>query len=96
MAMLGLALLVFGCVGKTGTTNIPAPTPATTSKVVDATPVVCPILGAAIKDKKTAEFSDFMGKRYYFCCPSCKPEFDRAPMKFVSGYPPKHDPNSGM
>lgn len=28
-------------------------------------------------------FSDYKGKRYYFCCPGCKPAFDKEPAKYA-------------
>jgi P-type Cu+ transporter len=28
-------------------------------------------------------FADYKGNRYFFCCPGCKPEFDKNPAKFA-------------
>lgn len=37
-------------------------------------------------DEKTAKLkSDYNGKTYYFCAPSCKSTFDKNPEKFVKG-----------
>ncbi|MFQ6134602.1 MAG: YHS domain-containing protein [Nitrososphaerales archaeon] len=37
-------------------------------------------------DEKTAQYkSEHMGKTYYFCSPGCKAEFDKNPMKYMSG-----------
>jgi YHS domain-containing protein len=37
-------------------------------------------------DEKTAKLkSDYMGKTYYFCAPSCKATFDKNPVKFAKG-----------
>lgn len=44
-----------------------------------------PICGMNV-DEKTAKFkSDYMGKTYYFCAPSCKATFDKNPVKFAGG-----------
>jgi YHS domain-containing protein len=37
-------------------------------------------------DEKTAKLkSDYNGKTYYFCNPSCKVTFDKNPAKYASG-----------
>ena len=40
----------------------------------------CPVMGGTI-DKKV--FSDYNGKRVYFCCPSCKATFKKDPEKYL-------------
>ncbi len=45
----------------------------------------CAVTGEKIANVKTATYSDYEGKRYYFCCPGCKPQFDADPMKFIKG-----------
>ena len=36
-------------------------------------------------DEKTAKHkTEYKGKTYYFCAPSCKATFDKSPTKFVS------------
>ena len=40
----------------------------------------CPIMGGKI-DKKV--FADHEGKRVYFCCAGCIPEFKKAPAKYI-------------
>ncbi len=46
---------------------------------------VCPVMGTAIADvNKAAGKSVYKGKAYYFCCPGCKPEFDKNPEKYVA------------
>ena len=40
--------------------------------------------------EKMGHFSDYKGKRYYFCCPGCKPQFDKDPAKYAKtakGFP---------
>ena len=40
----------------------------------------CPVMGSPI-DKKI--YSDYKGKRVYFCCGSCKAEFKKNPEKYL-------------
>lgn len=45
----------------------------------------CPVMGTKVDPQKAKEkglFSVYNGKEYYFCCPSCKPEFDANPAKY--------------
>jgi YHS domain-containing protein len=45
---------------------------------------VCPVMGTKIPDvTKAAGKSVYKGKTYYFCCPGCKPLFDKDPEKYV-------------
>jgi YHS domain-containing protein len=46
-------------------------------------PLVCAVMGDKIGDVKTAAFSVYKGKKYYFCCAGCKPEFEKNPAKYV-------------
>lgn len=36
-----------------------------------------------VPDEKTPK-SVYKEKTYYFCCPGCKPQFDKAPEKYIS------------
>ncbi len=61
--------------------------PAAKAKTVKkAAPVAltCPITGEKIASvKDAAGSSTYKGKKYYFCCASCKPTFDKDPQKYV-------------
>lgn len=54
----------------------------------DKTPkeVKCAVMGKDMvnieKATKTKMFSDYKGKRYFFCCAGCKPAFDKDPAKY--------------
>jgi P-type Cu+ transporter len=49
---------------------------------------VCPVMGTKIPDvSKASGKSVYKGKTYYFCCPSCKPAFDKNPEKYVNKKP---------
>ncbi len=55
--------------------------PMTETKTVSA---VCPVMGTKIPDiTKAAGKSVYKGKTYYFCCPGCKPTFDKNPAKYA-------------
>jgi len=44
----------------------------------------CPIMGGAI-DKKL--FTEYKGKKVYFCCPGCKLKFEEDPEKYIAKLP---------
>ena len=47
--------------------------------------LVCPITGEKISSAATAySHETYKGKTYYFCCPACKPKFDKNPDKAVA------------
>ncbi len=46
--------------------------------------IICPVTGEKIASVKDAIGSSvYKGKKYYFCCSSCKPAFDASPAKYV-------------
>jgi YHS domain-containing protein len=44
----------------------------------------CPVMGGAI-DK--ALFTEYQGKKVYFCCPGCKEKFEAEPEKYIAKLP---------
>jgi YHS domain-containing protein len=40
----------------------------------------CPVMGAKINK---SVFTDYNGKRVYFCCTMCPPEFKKDPEKYI-------------
>lgn len=46
---------------------------------------ICPVEGGKIKGK--ANFADYNGRRYYFCCAACPPKFEKEPQKFIDASP---------
>jgi YHS domain-containing protein len=51
--------------------------------------VRCPVTGEKVTDIKHAAKSVYKGKTYYFCCPACKPQFDKNPEKYIKKAPAK-------
>jgi YHS domain-containing protein len=93
------ALMLVGSAVLTGCSNeAPAETnvnkPLVKADGAEVTPVVfanekgealCPVMGDSITDTKDAEFVDFEGKRYYFCCGDCPEKFRADPAKYADG-----------
>lgn len=47
--------------------------------------IVCPVMGMPVRDPATAPKSEYQGRTWYFCCPSCKEKFDQDPARYVGG-----------
>lgn len=45
---------------------------------------VCPVMGGKINKEI---FTEYKGKKVYFCCPGCKPEFEKDPEKYIGKLP---------
>ncbi len=48
------------------------------------TPAKCPVMGSEFKVKEDSEFAVYQGKTYVFCCPGCKPQFEKDPEKYIN------------
>ncbi len=44
----------------------------------------CPVMGGAINK---ALFTEYEGKKVYFCCSGCKPKFEAEPEKYIAKLP---------
>ena len=44
----------------------------------------CPVMGGAIN---TAIFTEYKGKKVYFCCDPCKEKFEAAPEQYIAKLP---------
>jgi YHS domain-containing protein len=42
-----------------------------------------PVCGMMVDEKKAKFKSDYKGKTYYFCAPTCKTTFDKNPTKYT-------------
>jgi YHS domain-containing protein len=79
LLFVGVIVLV-GC--KKSEPAAPAETKEAASAVTEQT--ICPVMGNKI-DKNI--FTEYKGKRVYFCCASCKGEFEKDPEKYVAKLP---------
>ena len=43
----------------------------------------CPVMGNEFTVSKDTKSSVYKGKHYVFCCPGCKPTFDKNPKKYI-------------
>ncbi|MHC4174537.1 MAG: heavy metal-binding domain-containing protein [Planctomycetota bacterium] len=77
----GMDLVLQKAEQKRGAMTMPMPAKEIASAVEQTT---CPIMGSAI-DK--ALFTEYKGKKVYFCCPGCKPEFEKNPEKYIAKLP---------
>jgi YHS domain-containing protein len=89
IAMVGLGLTVASAVitPSFATTKVHTSKHHIVAKTAAAAmwPQICPVSGEKITSAKDAVgHSTYKGKKYYFCCPMCKPEFDKDPAKYVA------------
>ncbi len=53
-----------------------------------------PVCGMMVDEKKAKLKSDYNGKTYYFCAPTCKASFDKDPAKYTAGSTGGHSGHS--
>lgn len=80
LLLAGLFMLI-GCKKK----SEPA-APKVPEKAVSATiqQTICPVMGGAINKNV---FTEYKGKKVYFCCPPCKDKFEAEPEKYIAKLP---------
>jgi YHS domain-containing protein len=81
-------LVIAGCQKKTEPVAPPAPTmPVTEANTVISAAVeqtICPVMEGPVNKKI---FTEYQGKKVYFCCPSCKADFEKNPEKYIAKLP---------
>ncbi len=60
------------------------PAAATTGTAAAAEQTVCPVMGGAINKNI---FTEYKGKKVYFCMESCKTAFEKEPEKYIAKLP---------
>ena len=76
-----LLVTVTGCKKKTE----PAPAEETKEALsVTIEQTTCPVMGGAINKDL---FTEYKGKKVYFCCPGCKEKFEEAPEQYLAKLP---------
>jgi YHS domain-containing protein len=88
IALMVVAALIAGC-GKpakpTKTSREPvADKTVATAAAATAEQTICPVMDKPIDKQYKTEYK---GKTVYFCCPACKPEFDKDPEKYIVKLP---------
>ena len=85
LVALGLTTLsLTGCKKKS---EPAAPTPSAEVKKVVSEAIeqtTCPVMGKAINKEF---YTEYKGKKVYFCCPACKDTFEKDPEKYISKLP---------
>ena len=87
---IALALIIFVMAGvflltgckKKSEPAAPAETEQVISEAIEQT--TCPVMGGAINK---SIFTEYNGKKVYFCCPGCKEKFEKEPDKYISKLP---------
>jgi YHS domain-containing protein len=76
-----------GCKKEESVTTIPAANEVTQA-AADANAAIeqkiCPVEGGKINKNL---FTVYKGKKVYFCCAGCKPEFEKNPEKYIGKLP---------
>ncbi len=84
LTVLLVSLLVAGSIVLVGCKKKTEPAaPESGEEVVSAVieQTVCPVMGLAIKK---SIFTEYKGKKVYFCCGGCKPKFEAEPEKYAA------------
>lgn len=82
------AFVVAGCTAaKSADSNAAVPT-----KTMQATQTTCPVSGDPIDPRV---FTEFEGKKVYFCCSMCIGTFKADPAKYLDGSAPKSSMHPG-
>lgn len=83
--IVAAALVIAGCSKQEDTTpakDTAAPAATQTAQIAQK---ICPIMGDAI-DKNM--YTDYQGRRIYFCCAKCKAKFSTQPDKYLANLDP--------
>jgi YHS domain-containing protein len=84
VATLTIMIMLVGCKNKEQPTTPPPAEPnKTVSMEVEQT--MCPVMHNMKIDKNV--FTEYKGKKVYFCCPDCKAKFEADPEKYVVNLP---------
>ena len=78
--LIGLVALT-GCKKKSEPAAQPETEEAVSSAIQQTT---CPVMGGAIN---TSMFTEYKGKKVYFCCAGCEEKFKKEPEKYLAKLP---------
>lgn len=85
--LLLVSILILTTVSLTGCKKKTEPAePTETKEVVSETieQKTCPVMEAPINKEL---YTEYKGKKVYFCCPGCKEKFEKEPDKYTSKLP---------
>lgn len=86
---IALALIIFVLAGVfllAGCKKKSEPAPAETKEVISQAVVqtMCPVMAGPINKEI---YTEYKGKKVYFCCLGCKEKFEKEPEKYISKLP---------
>jgi YHS domain-containing protein len=86
MLLFVAAILLVGLVVLTGCEKKSEPAPGAETKDVSAKieQTTCPVMGGAINENI---FTEYQGKKVYFCCPPCAEKFKANPQEYIAKLP---------
>jgi len=86
IALMLASLLVAGLIVLNGCKKSEPTTPTEPNEVVSAAieQTTCPIMGNPINKDI---FTEYKGKKVYFCCPECKEKFEAKPEEYIAKLP---------
>lgn len=86
IVFLSAALLLVGVIVLDGCKKSEPAAPPESEEVASAAieQTICPVMEGAINK---AIFTEYQGKKVYFCCPGCKTEFEKDPEKYIAKLP---------
>lgn len=81
-----ITLLLISTFALTGCKKTQPTAPVEIKDVAPPAPeqTTCPVMGGAINKNI---FTEYKGKKVYFCCPGCKEKFEKEPEKYISKLP---------
>ena len=84
-ATMNILLLTAALLAALTTTALAAPNSSAKVASAKKTALICPVTGTKIASAAQAYSHEvYKGKTYYFCCPACKPSFDKNPGKVIA------------
>ena len=84
--LLLVSLLLAGLIVLNGCKKSKPAAPVETKEVASAKieQTTCPIMGGTINKNI---FTEYKGKKVYFCCAGCKEKFEKEPEKYIAKLP---------
>ena len=83
-AIVVCAGMAGGCKKEEPAPAVPVPPASPNSVAIAVEQTTCPVMAGPI-DKSI--FVEYKGKKVYFCCASCKGDFEKDPEKYIAKLP---------
>jgi len=83
LLLVGLIMLN-GCKKSEPETAEPSGTETVQAALATIEQTTCPVMAGAINKEL---YTEYKGKKVYFCCPGCKEKFEEEPEKYIAKLP---------